>query len=328
MSSAGQRLKWAAGANPALGEVMAAFDNAVATSWEKLTRQHNLAAVVVNTCNSILHYEALRTRTSESVSNDSGFMTLIKNWEKSCVLTANLTTGVTPMEESMVELLQLDGNVDANWLRQAEKLISDVIVDTQKSLQDKQESLIGAQDSLREHVVHLQSVIAEHHRLMMDVRGLLKTMAKQENITGLREYLISYRSFTERISAVVKDLDSDALDPCGAVVASEGLQLLESETPSLYDELLNFANPTKLAEKEFSSKTRAKLVRQDSICLSPRKGVPLARDPTTGKGLAFFSYHIYFPNLAYFADSFLFNAFLNFELSSSEQRCRKGTRTR
>lgn len=263
---------------------MAAFDNAVATSWDKLTHQHNLAALVVNTCNSILHYEALRTRTSESVSNDSGFMALIKNWEKSCVLTANLTIGVTPMEESLVELLQLDGTVDANWLRQAEKLISDVIVETQKNLQEKQNLFIGAQDSLREQVLRLQAVIAEHHRLMMDVRGLLKTMAKQENIGGLREYLISYRSFTERISAVVKNLESDGLDPPGAATAREDLELLETETPSLYEELLNFANPAKFTENELPCKRRARLVRQDSICLSPRKGVPLARDPTTGKG--------------------------------------------
>ncbi|XP_046606357.1 serine/threonine-protein kinase SMG1 isoform X1 [Neodiprion virginianus] len=285
VSSAGQRLKWAAGANPALGEVMAAFDNAVATSWDKLTRQHNLAAVVVNTSNSILHYEALRTRTSESVSNDSNFMTLIKNWEKSCVLTANLTTGVTPMEESLIELLHLDGNVDASWLRQAEKLISEVIVETQKKLQEKQELLYAAHDSLREQVLRLQSVIGQHHRLMMDVRGLLKTMAKQENIPGLRDYLMSYRSFTERISSAVKDLESDGLDPLNAFSIREELEQLEVQTPSLYDELLNFANSTKLTDKEVPFNKKAKLVRQDSVCFSPRKGVPLARDPTTGKAV-------------------------------------------
>jgi PI-3-kinase-related kinase SMG-1 len=76
VTSAVQRLKWAAGANPALGEVMAAFDNAVLTSSEKLTRQAGLSALVVNTCNAILHYEALRTRTQESIANDANFIKL------------------------------------------------------------------------------------------------------------------------------------------------------------------------------------------------------------------------------------------------------------
>ena len=76
VTSAVQRLKWAAGANPALGEVMAAFDNAVITSCEKLTRQATLSACIVNACNSILHYEALRTRTQESMANDANFVKL------------------------------------------------------------------------------------------------------------------------------------------------------------------------------------------------------------------------------------------------------------
>ncbi|XP_015595300.1 serine/threonine-protein kinase SMG1 [Cephus cinctus] len=288
VASAGQRLKWAAGANPALGEVMSAFDNAVATSCEKLTRQHNLAAIVINTCNAILHYEALRTRTSESVTNDTNFLKLLKHWEESCMLTANLTITVTMTEESLVELLQLENNVDANWLRQAEKLISDAIVDTQKKLQEKQESLVLAQDCLRERVSSLQCIIAEHHRLMTDVRGLLRTMAKQENIVGLHEFLGSYRCFTEKISMVVKELESESLDTARALAVKSDLEEMMVKAPALYNELLEFANEQRNSpsiSKECLSKKKAKLIRQDSVCLSPKKGVPLVRDPTTGKAV-------------------------------------------
>ena len=76
VQSAVQRLKWAAGANPAVAEVTAAFDNAVISSCDKLTRQANLSALVVSTCNTVLHYEALRTRTQESVANDANFIKL------------------------------------------------------------------------------------------------------------------------------------------------------------------------------------------------------------------------------------------------------------
>lgn len=310
VSSAVQRLKWAAGANPALGEVMSAFDNAVLSSCEKLTRQHNLATSVINTCNSILHYEALRTRTSESVTHDTNFVKLIKHWEESCILTINLNITVTAIEESLVELLHMESNVDMNWLKQAERFISEAILDVQKKLQEKQEGLLSAQERLREQVSNLQSVLTEHHRLMSDVRILLRTMVKQENIDGLQEFLSSYRSFTESISAIVKELESDSLDANRGRSIKEELENMATVAPNLYNELLEFANEKKtnpkISEKQReidkekerereresetenlilgSIKKKGKLMRQEGVCYSPRKGIPPIRDPTTGKG--------------------------------------------
>ncbi|XP_043258587.1 serine/threonine-protein kinase SMG1 isoform X3 [Colletes gigas] len=324
VSSAVQRLKWAAGANPALGEVMSAFDNAVLSSCEKLTRQQNLASSVVNTCNSILHYEALRTRTSESVTHDANFAKLVKHWEESCILTMNLTITVTAIEESLVELLQVDCNVDINWLKHAERFISEAILDVQKELQEKQECLLAAQEHLREQVRNLQLVLSEHHILMWDVRILLRTMTKQENIDGLQEFLSSYRSFTESVSSIVKELESDSLDAARGRTIKEELENMAVTVPSLYSELLEFANErrtnsAKMLEKQketekanekgrereneigaeavtenetetetsavVMTKKKGKLTRQEGVCYSPKKGVPLARDPTTGKAV-------------------------------------------
>ncbi|XP_026671607.1 serine/threonine-protein kinase SMG1 [Ceratina calcarata] len=297
VSSAVQRLKWAAGANPALGEVMSAFDNAVLSSCEKLTRQHNLATNVINTCNSILHYEALRTRTSESLTHDTNFVKLIKHWEESCLLTINLNITVTGIEESLVELLQMDSNVDINWLKQAERFISEAILDVQKKLQEKQECLLCTQERLREQVSNLQSVLTEHHRLMSDVRILLRSMVKQENIDGLQEFLASYRAFTERISTIVKELESDGLDVSRGRAIKEELENISSTAPTLYNELLEFANEKRTFEKQKDMdkdnecqvetglmKKKGKLMRQEGVCYSPRKG-PQARDPTTGKAV-------------------------------------------
>ncbi|XP_076649018.1 serine/threonine-protein kinase Smg1 isoform X2 [Halictus rubicundus] len=318
VSSAVQRLKWAAGANPALGEVMSAFDNAVLSSCEKLTRQHNLATNVVSACNSILHYEALRTRTSESVTHDANFVKLVKHWEESCVLTMSLTITVTAIEESLVELLPMESTVDINWLKQAERFISEAILDVQKKLQEKEECLHAAQVRLREQISNLQNVLTEHHRLMSDVRILLRTMAKQENIAGLQEFLCSYRSFTESVSAIVKELESDCLDANRGRTIKQQLESMATVVPSLYNELLEFANEKKKLnvgklldkpkddrpEKVNLEKERArergkkgkslvairankkkKLIRQEGVCHSPKKGTQLTRDPTTGKAV-------------------------------------------
>lgn len=69
-----QRLKWAAGANPALTEVLAAFEASVDRSTDCLTTEQRLAAVVGNTCSALLHHEALRTRTPEATNQDALFL--------------------------------------------------------------------------------------------------------------------------------------------------------------------------------------------------------------------------------------------------------------
>lgn len=163
VTSVAQRLKWASGANPALAEVMSAFDNAVVASCEKLTRQNNLASVVISACSSILHYEALRTRTSESLNSDANLIKLVKHWQEICLLTNSMTVGVSPVEEKVVELVQKNNEsmlnvvtVDANWLRQAEKIISDAIVVAQKVVQDNCVGLAEAQKAMKEELARLQ----------------------------------------------------------------------------------------------------------------------------------------------------------------------------
>ncbi|XP_057324226.1 serine/threonine-protein kinase SMG1 isoform X1 [Microplitis mediator] len=292
VASVDQRLKWAAGANPALAEVMAAFDNAVLSSNEKLTRQQNLALIITTTCNSILHYEALRTKTSESITHDANFIKLIKQWEESCVLRTNLAVNISTIEENLVELLQLENNIDANWLRRAEKITSDAILENQLVLKKKQESHAIAHLHLRERTADIQGLLSEHHRLMTDVRGLLKTMLKQENKSGLGEFLSEYRTFIEGISGMVKDLEADNLEPLRVIEAEGQLGTLLSKVSSVYDELLEFANEStsgakpKFIDENIGVKKKSKLMRQDTnICFSPRKGVPLTRDPTTGKAV-------------------------------------------
>lgn len=97
-----------------------------------------------------------------------------------------------------------------------------------------------------------------------------------------QEFLSNYRSCTESLSNTVKELESENLEPGRAAVLQMELETLAIKTPILYDELLAFEKYT--TNEKSSSSNKGKLVRQDSICLSPRKGVPQPRDPTTGKG--------------------------------------------
>ncbi|KAK7788245.1 hypothetical protein R5R35_001254 [Gryllus longicercus] len=178
VASVEQRLKWAAGANPALNEVMAAFECALQKRTTRLGLEQRLAAVVGNTCNAILHHEALRTRTSEAIANDTSFMQMLEQLEKSCILSSGCEHVITSAEEALVQLLIPEGCVDINWIHKAELLISDKVKSLQEQKGKLHDDLFTAQENLKKHVMTIRGFLSVHHRLVSDVRNLLKSMAK------------------------------------------------------------------------------------------------------------------------------------------------------
>ena len=101
VQSAEQRLKWAAGANPALNEVkyhlfvfikklsstiyinpsifnlllqvLSAFEGCIEAHKEKVSNEQSFALQVVGFCSTVLHHEALRTSTKEAITSDANF---------------------------------------------------------------------------------------------------------------------------------------------------------------------------------------------------------------------------------------------------------------
>ncbi|PSN46480.1 hypothetical protein C0J52_06894 [Blattella germanica] len=314
VSSVEQRLKWAAGANPALSEVMAAFESAVSVRSERLNLEQRLSTLVGNTCNALLHHEALRTRTSEGLAHDTAFLQLLDQCEKSCALAAGCEQAVTPAEESLVQLLAPDGPIDHTWIHNAELLISDTVKSLQQQMVVLQESLFSAQDNLKSQVIVVRNRLSTHHKLMSDVRNLLKSMVKLEDcgLIGLQDYVQSYRTYSEQFSGLIRELMSEELVGDRIHKALDQLEHLKEKTGAIYGELLVFGKQedeqeknsiscsrSLVSEEAYGPGARAKrppLLRQESVCLSPRKGVPVApsimpsagiskpgRDPHTGK---------------------------------------------
>lgn len=282
VASAEQRLKWAAGANPALSEVMCAFETSVSKSNEQLIMEQRSATMVANICNYVVQHEALRTRTSEALANDSAFLQLIENWKKSCYLCSNLNFNLSTVEEGLVKLLSPEHCIDWAWIAKAEGLISDSVKTLVHQIEPQQIAVFSAQDCVKTKASSIRSLLNTHHRIMADIRTLLKTMTKFEDsgVAGLGEYLTRYKAYTECLSALFKSLVSDeelTTEKVHAVLNE--ITIIQEETPGIYEELLQFSidNSSKVINK------RPPLVRQESVCMSPKHGVP--RDPHTGKAV-------------------------------------------
>jgi PI-3-kinase-related kinase SMG-1 len=76
-STVEQRMRWACGANPDLQDVFDAYSTSFAAEIESLRRLITIGKTVCSTINTVLHHEALRTQTPESVASDSAFVSLV-----------------------------------------------------------------------------------------------------------------------------------------------------------------------------------------------------------------------------------------------------------
>lgn len=275
VSSAEQRLKWAAGANPDLNEVLASFECTVNIKDDRLNVEQNLAVTVGNTCSTILLHEALRTRTPEAITHDSHFIGLVKNWESSCRMLVECTDEVTPIEAGLLRTVQFEGIIDQNWIKKASAILSDMISDSQKRNSDQKENRSELLDGLKIKVNKLKAMLNTHHKLFSDVRNLLKTMAKMEECsTELHTFLRKYRKYLEQFTVIVHKFikDQDVTEK-NAMEMLNDMKILEQHTIDIYDQLLNLEGEDPSKEESHPS-----LIKQDTVWMSPRKGIPLKKN--------------------------------------------------
>ncbi|XP_047110312.1 serine/threonine-protein kinase SMG1 [Schistocerca piceifrons] len=291
VASVEQRLKWAAGANPALAEVLAAFGEAVAAANERMAQDQRLASLIGSTCNALLHHEALRTRTSEAVSQDAAFLQLLEQCEKSCMLAASCNQTITPAEENLVQLLPPAGPVDQAWIQDIEICISDKAKSLQEQISLLQETVLKTQETVKGKLLSVRELQTVHLKLMQDVRSLMRSMTKFDDcpLVGLNDYLANYRYFLEQFTNFVKDLSKEDFTVERVLQAKEEVDYFGEKIGKVYGQLVEFSKQLKPGGQEAKPR-RPPLMRQESLCFSPQRGIPQAptnhrRDPNTGKAV-------------------------------------------
>lgn len=209
---------------------------------------------------------------------------MVEQCEKSCYLGVNLNVQLSTVEEGLVRLLPPPStHIDWTWINKAEEIISESVSSLAQKMEVQQMAVFTAQDTIKNKANNVRGLLATHHRIMFDIRSLLKTMLKFEDIglRGLQDYILRYKAYAERLSTMTKDLLSDEeFTPDKIHTAMNEVAIIQEETLSggIYEELLTFSVDTNNSDSK-----RPPLLRQDSVCMSPKKIIP--RDPHTGKGM-------------------------------------------
>lgn len=239
-----QRLKWAAGANPAVNEVLSAFACAVDALEERIQREQGMATLMASTCGSILHHEFMRSNCPAGMQMDTSFLQLVDQCEKSCQISCETGEVLSQAEESLLRLVPLEGQVDKTWIQRAELAVSDNIKMLQQKMAVAQEMVFSGQESIKSQISVLRTHLSTHNRLMGDVRSLIKSMAKFEDgaFVGLGDYMVRYRAYSDQLISLTRHLTSsdDLLHSQSGTILGQ-VQLLIDNTSKILSAIKCFS---------------------------------------------------------------------------------------
>ncbi|KAG9477052.1 hypothetical protein GDO78_002442 [Eleutherodactylus coqui] len=258
-----QRLKWAGGANPALAPVLQDFEATITERRNFMLKENQRTSQVTFLCSTIIHFESLRTRTTETLSVDTGLFELLKRCQQMCSFASQFNSSVSELE---LQLLKRVGASNENtigspeWLVSAHKQLSHDMA-SQRSLQSEKEQQVETVcETIQNLVDCIKTVLTGHNRQLGDVKHLLKAMAKDEEAAladgedmpyenSVRQFLCEYKSWQDNIQTVLFTI----VQALGQTRNQEHIEMLQEITPtlkelkaqsqSIYDNLVGFASP-------------------------------------------------------------------------------------
>ncbi|KAL3284200.1 hypothetical protein HHI36_018364 [Cryptolaemus montrouzieri] len=275
IESAHQRLNWAKGANPEVGEISSAFDNSVKIRDNQLKTLENISARILRISGIILRHELLRSHCIESKALDKTFVNGFEKWRMACQYKSVKSDVLTPTEESIMSLLTKELVEDPDWLGKISEKITTLIANAQDKLTDERGNLFSIYDALFFKVQILKTYYNTHCRLMADVKNLVKSMTKIENYaTSTQQFIVEYRSYIENFSTVFQKFKREhKADDVMDIIKL--LAYVQENTVKIYDDLLGLETTGK----------KKWVVRQDGVYLSPGRNVaPQKQDSMTMKG--------------------------------------------
>nr|CAI5830166.1 unnamed protein product [Callosobruchus analis] len=239
-----QRLNWAKGANPNVGEISAAFETAVQTRNTQLAAEQKIANSILSSYATVLHHELLRSSGLDVTKEyDKRFLACFEKWRLACQYMDSKTENLLPAEENILNALTPELAQDPKWLQKISETITDNISVAQSELKVSKERIFIKKDELMSLTDNLKSLYNVHCKLMSDVKGLLKIITKVEDYSVAAHYYVhQYKLYTEHFVAAIaifkKEMSLEEVDQLRA-----HLEYVRTHTSAIYDDLLRLESP-------------------------------------------------------------------------------------
>lgn len=259
-----QRLNWAKGANPNVGEISAAFETAVESRNNQLNTEQKIANNILSTYSIILKHEYLRTSSLETTKEyDKLFLKCFEKWRLACQYMESKNDSLLPAEESILNMLTPELIKDPMWLQKISENITDAISVAQIKLKENRGASFKHNDTLTSSIENFKGIYNNHCKIMSDVKSLIKAMAKIDDCSIVtQDFIQEYREYTKRFSTFFslfkKELNAQEIKDL-----LDHLNFIKDHTEEVYEDLLNL---------EISKNTfKKKYITENAERVSPQK---------------------------------------------------------
>jgi serine/threonine-protein kinase SMG1 len=250
-----QRLKWAAGANPLINELMNKFESISQAKTIYCERENRHAGSALKYSLAIINYEMLRFKTQKAIISDEELLNFLQQWESVCIAERQCAHTVSPIEEGLIELLNPDGPIDGAWIESVTSLIDDMINQVHSEIDSSEKIMVAAQDNLHLAAHKLRNLMSNHHRVFADIKNLLKSILKKDEGGGnemLKEYFAKYKNFIENVTELHGNVLSKDFTDVMMEQIKEQVERALAASNDIYNELLSFEKSLLSSEEERS----------------------------------------------------------------------------
>ncbi|CAG4946296.1 unnamed protein product [Parnassius apollo] len=248
LTSAHQRVKWGAGANPALRSVVRELE----AGWaSKQARASRLAAAGGALAGHARCAAALAAPAAASPRAARTLRTALAHWEKACTLAQKYSLQVSPVEESLMEMLHPEGNIDTHWVETVSLLVRELASGLSVAATEARERCDSAASALRTAAALLEPPTAARAQLEQELRAPLQAVQPIQGITEdpAHEIWTRWRSAGDLLAKIISEPEA------GVVAAAT---TLIQELPALRDALKELPNT-------WTEQSGRKLTRQVAI---------------------------------------------------------------
>ncbi|CAG4963175.1 unnamed protein product [Colias eurytheme] len=238
LQNAHQRVKWGAGANPMLRGVVGALEGAWGAARARAGRLRGAAAQLAAHARTVAALAAPAAPRANRAART--VRTALAHWEKACTLAQKYSLQVSPVEESLLEMLHPDSGIDTHWVESVSALVSEMSSSARSAATAAGERRSTAAAALRSAAAALRSAAGARPALLHELRAPLDNSAEGDNAAS---------EFLERWQAATDALDTIGTEPAthaDVLAVARCAQALTTELPDLMN--LLFELPNNLSE--------------------------------------------------------------------------------
>ncbi|XP_036318874.1 serine/threonine-protein kinase Smg1 [Rhagoletis pomonella] len=172
-----QPLNWALQTNSSLLPLQENFMECVKAQVLRYNALLQLTTQMYDYANALLQFELLQSKENR-LQADNAFLAVLQQWQDAMDTMRQSNANVTPIEQSIVQLLDPEGKVDQCWIQNVAGLLDEMTFTVQRKLATLEHEEEALKEGLFEQGQQMLPLL--EHQVRSDMRQLFKAITKND----------------------------------------------------------------------------------------------------------------------------------------------------